>query len=1025
MASGRNVLQIAQRFFEVAYIRPHFDTAYYLRVNSDVAASRIDPVRHYVLHGAGEGRNPVPGFNTNFYLTANPDVAASGRNPFCHYLRIGRKEGRAPAPSLPLLQSIHRAEISRPTKPEQAALTDLMPKRDWSQRKARCGLDVRAMRQHRIATQDAPLVVGDRRDADVEVPCSKGRSAKADARQAHLNRTGISGNRLWSSCEGDARPHWQGLLARALGNAAERHTGTEPLPVEAMAIPATGFALHILEQAVRRGVETVYFFSREGVCLKRLYEVLVAEDVLDLGRYPEARLLEVSRRATFAASLETFSISEMMRLWTQYSTQSLTALARTLNLDPADWAEAAAAQGIDLEEEIQHPWQDARVKAFLADPKVQSFTGARLETQRRALRQYLEAAGFAPGDAHDRLIVDIGWRGTIQDNIAHLCAGTVHGCYLGLSRFCNPQLANVSKTAFLMDRNIAEDSYEIGEFAALEVLFNALGGSVVGYRDGVALHEVIDSEEDMVGAWGLGAQDQICAATRAVAAYVRDHGLISDDLRPLARRIVTDYVTNPDRAVAEAFVGLEHDETFGTGASDNIAEPAKALAALSQKDGAAFHGGLQAQLGALRWVEAHRAAGPLRVLMDQLTPAQKLAVPLRLSAPALLPASALKGSRVCVYAPQPIKGSGGHRTIYNMSCRLSQAGYEVFLMNEAAGDRAAMIWQAEILAGSRVTLSNAWDAGLTPAAAVATIDYSALYLQDFFDSSDRVRGFYLVQDYEAQFNPVGDVYLRSQRSYAQGLNAITIGRWLSHMLRVQYGVGAASGGLGVDHATYRPLDFLPNGESRRGRRIAFLHQPEKFRRAPQLCMEALAEVKRRIPEVEVITYGSDTAPHLPFAAEHRGLIKDLNQINEIYNACQLGLCISATNPSRIPFEMMAAGCVPVDIYCYNNLFDYGAGSGVLAYQSPQSLAEAMCRLLEDDTLRGQRMQGGLNCVKHRTLDWETDVAVNTVSFVLEGGNLADLPHPEPSYTDAPILSQHCASGASEAYTAWQWRLATS
>jgi hypothetical protein len=72
-----------------------FDRSWYLRQYPDVARSGSDPVEHYVLHGAGEGRNPAPGFDTGWYLASYSDVSEAQLNPLLHYIRHGKKEGRA------------------------------------------------------------------------------------------------------------------------------------------------------------------------------------------------------------------------------------------------------------------------------------------------------------------------------------------------------------------------------------------------------------------------------------------------------------------------------------------------------------------------------------------------------------------------------------------------------------------------------------------------------------------------------------------------------------------------------------------------------------------------------------------------------------------------------------------------------------------------------------------------------------------------------------------------------------------
>ena len=73
---------------------PFFDTAWYLDRNPDVAASTVNPLAHYLRYGATEGRDPSPSFNGKAYLDANPDVKATGANPLVHYVRHGIAEGR-------------------------------------------------------------------------------------------------------------------------------------------------------------------------------------------------------------------------------------------------------------------------------------------------------------------------------------------------------------------------------------------------------------------------------------------------------------------------------------------------------------------------------------------------------------------------------------------------------------------------------------------------------------------------------------------------------------------------------------------------------------------------------------------------------------------------------------------------------------------------------------------------------------------------------------------------------------------
>jgi hypothetical protein len=73
---------------------PLFEEAWYLSKNKDVYDSKMDPVLHYIKHGAREGRAPGPRFDGAKYLEANPDVKRSGLNPLIHYVTVGYAESR-------------------------------------------------------------------------------------------------------------------------------------------------------------------------------------------------------------------------------------------------------------------------------------------------------------------------------------------------------------------------------------------------------------------------------------------------------------------------------------------------------------------------------------------------------------------------------------------------------------------------------------------------------------------------------------------------------------------------------------------------------------------------------------------------------------------------------------------------------------------------------------------------------------------------------------------------------------------
>jgi len=75
-----------------------FDAAWYQSRYPDVATAGLEPLRHFMYHGAAEQRDPNRWFDSVWYAARYPDVAASGANPLLHYLQSGAGELRNPHP---------------------------------------------------------------------------------------------------------------------------------------------------------------------------------------------------------------------------------------------------------------------------------------------------------------------------------------------------------------------------------------------------------------------------------------------------------------------------------------------------------------------------------------------------------------------------------------------------------------------------------------------------------------------------------------------------------------------------------------------------------------------------------------------------------------------------------------------------------------------------------------------------------------------------------------------------------------
>lgn len=93
-------------------IRKDFDPTFYRHAYPQIRRMNISPLRHFVVVGWREGKDPSALFSTRGYLKFNRDVAQVKVNPFYHYITHGRQEGRVTSVS-----DVRRTAHQRPTTP--------------------------------------------------------------------------------------------------------------------------------------------------------------------------------------------------------------------------------------------------------------------------------------------------------------------------------------------------------------------------------------------------------------------------------------------------------------------------------------------------------------------------------------------------------------------------------------------------------------------------------------------------------------------------------------------------------------------------------------------------------------------------------------------------------------------------------------------------------------------------------------------------------------------------------------------
>ena len=362
----------------------------------------------------------------------------------------------------------------------------------------------------------------------------------------------------------------------------------------------------------------------------------------------------------------------------------------------------------------------------------------------------------------------------------------------------------------------------------------------------------------------------------------------------------------------------------------------------------------------------------------------------------LLPQKDSGKTKIAWVIPHPGKGSGGHRTIIQNVNALMRAGYECDIFVEEDGISTSQMvkdkineWYEPCNAGVYVGFDIKKNYDLMFATGWQTVE--------FVRKLPAKKKAYFIQDFEPWFFPMGDQYLITENSYRYGFMPVTIGKWLAHKMQEEFNTPAEYFDFGADLNIYKPLENVKKENA-----ICFVYQPEKSRRCDYIGLKALKLLKAMKPEVQIYLYGSNMPANFEFECKNLNIIP-IKQCNELYNKCKVGVCMSASNPSRIPFEMMAAGLPVVELYKENNIYDLPDEGVLLAQPTPEAIASAIAYILDNPDVAQKMSDFGKQYMKDFPLERGFEQFLKAVKDMIET-DYKDIPKIKALYKKDAFLA---------------------
>ena len=250
--------------------------------------------------------------------------------------------------------------------------------------------------------------------------------------------------------------------------------------------PEMGISLHLFIhklflQAVRDHHNTLFFCSKEGEFLRKLF---IRYQEIRFGRQVIAsRYLLVSRKSTYICSCKGIDVEDFSRLFDHYRDMSLLEFMQSLNFCEAE--SLAICEQLKLEPLSRHcnlkVHQD--FQTLIVSDLFRSRYQAHRLSQKESFFLYLKSFGkdvMEEGIA----LVDVGWKGSIQNNIyfAFDRQVKVSGYYIGLISPTELDINNQKKGILFSD--FPEHSPYIHVFNNNRSLFEMVLGASHGSADG-------------------------------------------------------------------------------------------------------------------------------------------------------------------------------------------------------------------------------------------------------------------------------------------------------------------------------------------------------------------------------------------------------------------------------------------------------------------------------------------------------------------------------------------------------------
>lgn len=237
----------------------------------------------------------------------------------------------------------------------------------------------------------------------------------------------------------------------------------------------------IYKQCIKNNYKKLIFLSREGYLLKSLFEIY--QNNLDKKILSE--YLYVSRYSTFLPSLKKLEEEDFLAVLDQYGDISLKSFLKNLHFNENE-VNCVLCSCDNPNQIIKSFGKSNEFKLLIENEKFRQIYDEKVKKEYRCFSGYFR--NVVKDVDGPIVLVDVGWKGTMQDNLYKIFGheNDFVGLYYGIFNETGYECSQNLKKGLVFNRFPYKSSkYDIWEFEThlIEQLLVAPHGSTIGYED--------------------------------------------------------------------------------------------------------------------------------------------------------------------------------------------------------------------------------------------------------------------------------------------------------------------------------------------------------------------------------------------------------------------------------------------------------------------------------------------------------------------------------------------------------------